>query len=343
MKRVLFALALLGMAVGGANADPTNLAGGAMITHYNPEYIWSEDPCADYFLLPLTNCDDQVNRIDVSEFVTVVWYVIANFAEDKTWCGCQFGFDNYDPAIMFFLDSSACYPPDGGLEIASSGWPGPLQGTAIVSTGAPWEGNWIPMYAFKAYAYGYGNSGVVQLCPDPTVAVPFGGFGNCASPPEKWDAALGGMGVNADGTWVCGHPVENYVCCIEEECRIVNSEDECIGLGGVFHPEWDSCDPNPCEYERWACCLFGECVLATQDECDAIGGLFMPGIGCDPNPCMPWGACCFYPGCECVLLYQDECEGQGGTFNGAPSCDPNPCPGSPTAPSSWGSIKTLYR
>ena len=23
-------------------------------------------------------------------------------------------------------------------------------------------------------------------------------------------------------------------------------EEECAAQGGYFHPEWDSCDPNPC-------------------------------------------------------------------------------------------------
>ncbi len=65
MKRVLLALALLGIAV-GANADPTNLDGGALITHYVPGFVWSDDPCGDYALAPLTNCDDQLTTIDVS-------------------------------------------------------------------------------------------------------------------------------------------------------------------------------------------------------------------------------------------------------------------------------------
>jgi hypothetical protein len=341
MKRVLFALALLGMAVGGANADPTNLDGGALITHYDPVYIWSEDPCADFYLAPLTVCDDQGIEIQTSTYMEVTWYVVADFAEEKEWCGVQFGLSDYDPGIMYFLNWMACYPPDGGLEIASPGWPGPLQGSAIVSTGAPWLGDMVPVYAFNAYAYGYGAPGVVQLIPDPTVAIPFGGMGNCASPPEKWESALGGMGVNMPGTWVCWTPVQDdYVCCVGELCYIVHSEDECTAMGGVFHPEWNTCEPNPCLIIA-ACCLEGICTLTDRLGCEAIGGEFHPEwLECDPNPCPPFGACCDH--CDCMLMYQEECEEAGYLFIGGP-CDPNPCPGTPSDVTSWGSIKSLYR
>lgn len=36
------------------------------------------------------------------------------------------------------------------------------------------------------------------------------------------------------------------VCCVGEECYIT-TETGCADMGGEWHPEWDSCDPNPCE------------------------------------------------------------------------------------------------
>jgi hypothetical protein len=341
MKRVLFALALLGMAVGGASADPTILEGGALITHYDPVYYWSDDPCGDFYALgPLTHCDDQGIEITTTTYVEVTWYVVAAFYEEKEWCGVQFGLSDYDPGIMYFLNWTPCYPPDGGLEIASPNWPGPLEGSAIVSTGAPWLGNFVPVYGFNAYAYCYGPPGIVQLIPDPTVAIPFGGLGNCASPPEKWDAALGGMGVCMPGTWVCweepGPP--DGACCFDEDC-VLMPEPDCIAQGG----EWNgapSCEPNPCLLIA-ACCLEGVCTLTDRLSCEAIGGVFYPDIpSCEPNPCPPFGACCDH--CDCMLMYQEECEALGYLFIGGP-CDPNPCPGTPSDATSWGSIKSLYR
>jgi hypothetical protein len=36
------------------------------------------------------------------------------------------------------------------------------------------------------------------------------------------------------------------VCCVEHSCFIV-LESECQTMGGYWHPEWVSCDPNPCQ------------------------------------------------------------------------------------------------
>ncbi|MFC1572997.1 FlgD immunoglobulin-like domain containing protein [Candidatus Eisenbacteria bacterium] len=102
----------------------------------------------------------------------------------------------------------------------------------------------MPVYHFDCYTYGYYGSGVVQLIPDPTVYNPFGGFRNCDDPPKQWDAALGGLGINEPGTWVCGDWYQS-VCCIDDECILQNEED-CATQGGEYHHGWPSCDPNPC-------------------------------------------------------------------------------------------------
>jgi hypothetical protein len=37
------------------------------------------------------------------------------------------------------------------------------------------------------------------------------------------------------------------VCCVAQDCFVI-TEQECAGMQGVYHPEWDSCGPpNPCE------------------------------------------------------------------------------------------------
>ena len=43
----------------------------------------------------------------------------------------------------------------------------------------------------------------------------------------------------------CG--LQQHVCCVGENCFIV-LETECQTMGGIFHPDWDSCGPpNPCQ------------------------------------------------------------------------------------------------
>lgn len=244
MRRVLVIVAMLGLAAQLVHADPNIPWGGALIAHCTgPWGRYPEPNCETYFQYnPITNCDDQVNTMDDGQYV---WFVIAAFEEDKVWCVVQFGFNDYDPDIMAFGNCGPCFP-QYGLEYPSAHWPGPLEGTTFfVPAYAPWTGNWLPVYGFIAYTYH--RSGVVQLIPDPTAPVPFGGFSTCATTPSaQYDAALGGMGVGEPGTWVCPGMVD-AVCCVGEDCVIVHSEAECSALGGVLRPEWNSCGPpDPC-------------------------------------------------------------------------------------------------
>jgi hypothetical protein len=236
-----------------ANADPTDLDGCALIAHHVPGFVLSENACDDYYLPendPLTCCEDQINRIDTEAYAEAHWFVIAAFDEDKEWCGAQFGFSDHGDIFVFVAaECGACFPPGGGIEIPSPGWPGPNEGNAFVTLGTPWIGNFIPIYHFYGFAYGYGAPGVVQLTPDPTVAgYPFAGLGNCTDPPIKYDAHLGGLGVNMDGIYVCGEMAysDPSVCCHGVHCWIVYAQWDCEEHGGEWHPEWHHCDPNPC-------------------------------------------------------------------------------------------------
>lgn len=246
MRGVLVLGAALLAAATLVEADPHHLAGGALIFHNAGSGFRYPPTCETYFQHnPITNCDEQVNTME-SYSGESAWFVIAAFDEDKEWCGVQFGLSDFNPFLVAFGYSEACFP-GGGLTIPSPGWPGPLEGISLAATSTPWTGNFQPVYCFNVYAYDYYGPGLVQLIPDPTVSNPFGGFCNCAEPPAMWDAALGGMGIDQPGTWVCWGWHES-VCCIGSDCVIVPSENECTDLGGAYHPEWDSCGPpNPCE------------------------------------------------------------------------------------------------
>ncbi|MCK4412540.1 MAG: hypothetical protein KAY32_03245 [Candidatus Eisenbacteria sp.] len=238
--------------------SPSNLAGGALIVHHPPDIEYSaENWCALYSEYGIASSDEQNTRIEISG-MTSIWYVIAAWDGDKTWCGVEFGFDGYDPAAYYFIDSGPCL--ENCIEIPSSGWPGPNEGTAIVRTDTCWEGNWLPVYWFGGYAY---YEGLICLCEDPTTG--FTGFGNCLAPAETWAPyEVGCMGIGRNG--VPASPASLAACCNLEtnECLILH-EESCDAIGGTWLPEEPSCDPNPC-LRDWADHDVGNLTFTVTDQ-----------------------------------------------------------------------------
>jgi len=183
-------------------ADPADLEGGVFIAHHPGSFQYSPglDWCEEYGeLYSISSCESQNPRIDLDGNLgeRSLWYVIAAWTESKTWCGTEFGFGTYDPAIYEFLEYGGCIPND--LSISTDGWPGPNEGTAVTATDVQWDGNFQAVYYFMGYAY-YEGQIPLDVDPDPS----FGGFGNCATPSETWVAAdYGAMGLFQDGVAVC--------------------------------------------------------------------------------------------------------------------------------------------
>lgn len=310
MKRVLLALALIGLGAGLAYAQPDNLTNGVFLTHYPPGLVYTTDIsdwCAQYPTHAITDFTQQNPNIPDSD--GHVWYVLAawNLTEPaKVWCGTEFGFGAYDGTAFAFVASGQC--PTDCLVIPTAGWPGPNQGIAIAATATPWTGNFQPVYWFAGYAY---YPGVMPLGPNPATA--FGGFANCLTPPTPYPAyAFGAMGLlGTPGIAVPEPPPSGggvHACCVGMDCVLVNTTDECLALGGVDHPEWGSCDGNPCFVETPAvCCVGHECSIVLEADCILMGGHFLPD--------------------------QFDC-----------NVTPSPCDQyTPVEPSSWGAIKAIYR
>ncbi len=306
MKSVFLALVLVGVAAGAASAQPDNLAGGVLITHFPSVLIWSdygypEGWCQHYIdNWAIQSCDQQNPQIEVTN--NGLWYVLAAWLEPKVFCGVEFGFGDYGNPF-FIMSFGVCNPGNDALEIATEGWPGPNQGTALAAVSTPWAGNYVPVYYFEGYAYG--NADIIPLSVDPPTG--FAGMGNCQSPPVTYRAAcLGGMGLMMPGIACCPEQPPAYVCCIGTECRLVFAEEECANMGGEFHDEWNTCDPNFCmpPPEFGACCVACDCLFVLETECAILEGIWQ-GDGTD--------------------------------------CDPNPCGPSPVESTSWGTIKDLYR
>lgn len=346
MKRVLLALALLGL-VAGANAVPSDLSDGVLITHAPAGFVYSAglDWCAEYGTqYGITTCEEQVTNmpITMSGLEPTLFYVVAAWNEDKIWCGTEFGISPEFDGLFYFTEYGPCLA--NALENSTGGWPGAGEGTAVVATDTQWEGNFVATYYFLGYTY---YTTRVALDVDP--AQNFAGTGNCDVPAQVWDAVcLGAVGTGDDmGNPCCPSVPEPEACCFEDgHCEML-LEYECGVAGGIFYAG-DVCDPNPCPQPPvpGACCIeTGECFVLLEADCAAIGGEFLgEETVCDPNPCPqpPVAVCCV--GEDCYILNEYECADMQGVFY--PDwdvCDPNPCIPTPADDNSWGSIKALYR
>ena len=302
MKRVFLALALVGLGVGAAYPQVDNLTGGVFIFHSPPGLVYTdtEDYCATYATQwAIRSCDQQNPRVD-SEDITV-WYVLAAWDSAKHFCGVEFGLGAYDPDLCGFVDNAQC--PASALISPYGAWPGPGTGVSLAAASEPWDGNFLPVYFFAAYAYA---PGLVPLSVHPGTG--FGGFANCLTPPTSYPAVcFGAMGLFQDGRDCC-QPTPLQVCCVGGTCVLVYTSEECEALGGSYYPWLHSCEFNPCpQPPPRVCCVGHDCFLVTEEECEALGGHWLPDLNeCtqDPSPCDQY---------------------------------------TPVEPSSWGAIKALYR
>jgi hypothetical protein len=331
-----------------ALAIPDDLYGGVMIAHYVPEIAYSAAPpaggwCAAYEPYAIGDLEQVNAQVFTPDALGLIWYVIAAWElEDKTWCGTEFGLASYDPAVFVFTEAEPCFPA-AGLELPTPGWPGPGEGTAFVVTGDPWGGNWVPVYACRGYAYGYGAQTVIPLAPDP--ATGFVGFTNCVLPPRPFAVATeqrGALGINTQGTVPAWPASSIWACCFPSGDCLMLSWYECESAGGVWHEGIDCDSDNPCVPVTGACCMGGYCEEWIREICDLHGGSWYgPQTDCDPNPCE--AVCCFET--ECVITLEAICRAGGGNWHPEwTSCERgrSVCWPTPARDVSWGTIKRVF-
>jgi hypothetical protein len=256
MRAVTTTLALIMLVALRAGADPADLSDGVFITHCPPGLSYTVDPtdwCAVYQTHAIAACAAQVPRVDVK--TGVAWYVLSAWHDpDKEWCGVEFGLGRFDPRIWAFASYGACGNPDPPLEIPNEGWPAPMKGTAIAATGAPWTGNFRPIYFFAGYAY---YPGVIPLDANP--ATDFVGWASCARsgivPEAFMPVCLGKLGLFQEGKACCPPPPLRLACCVGGDCHLLTT-DECRQQGGILLRGLEQCgQPDACSLLRgtvWA-------------------------------------------------------------------------------------------
>jgi hypothetical protein len=159
-----------------------------------------------------------------------------------------------------------------------------------------------------------------------------------------------GLGGTWDGGGTCDPspcPI-TWACCIHDEATGVETclnltQTECLQGGGLWHESSD-CAVFTCPLIR-ACCIETSCTLLTQDVClNTFSGTWVTtAFSCtSPNGCaIP---CCLPNEGGCLLTNQVNCAALSGEFHPEfTTCEEAHCPLTPVTPSTWGSIKAIYR
>jgi hypothetical protein len=295
----------MGLVTGAAFAQPaTDLGGGVMIAHSPSGLVYTTDPPVDGWC-PLGVIPGCADQINDNLPVAgySFLYVVAGFLQESQWCGAEFGI-SYPSAL------------GSGISLLEWGNCVPSDGLEIPVTGWPESGTgisivttdvpWVGNFVPVYYfaAYAYDDGGVFALVDNP-----------------------GSPGTVA------------FANCAQQEFAAV-----CMGSAGFGNSAGVDCCPEIPPPPSWACCLYdGTCIFVTQEDCLVENGVWYEGMLCEQIVCPMPVVCCFYH--ECAMLHETECVAQGGVIHlEFPDCTDNPCDDlTPAEPSSWGTIKAIYR
>jgi len=134
---------------------------------------------------------------------------------------------------------------------------------------------------------------------DASTAAPVGALNNYADPlyvgRNNFDAQSPGTfvgyidEVRIHRAAVYPSPGPAGACCVAGLCTLT-TEEECFSIEGVWHSEWASCEPNPCQQTERACCYGDTCVVTTESACADLSGIWRPDrAACLPTPCSEGG------------------------------------------------------
>jgi len=188
---------------------------------------------------------------DQDDLKPVVWYVIGVLSDCPgpvdVW-GAQFGLGDYDSGAMDLVKWGDCFLANT-MELASSGWPGPNEGIAIVGTfDSLADDEVIEVYWFASYVYGE-----VQIPLDRDPQMDIVGFASeqigtepsIVDPIEEYN--LGKLGFGVPGYNPVDPVPQEGACCVDGGCE-TQTLDDCVSLGGEYQGDNTSCFPrNPCE------------------------------------------------------------------------------------------------
>ncbi|MCK4304696.1 MAG: hypothetical protein KAY24_10705 [Candidatus Eisenbacteria sp.] len=224
---------------------------GVLFAHINPDLEYTTSFMDYRGKSDLRSCEDAITDGLVDPERAQIWYVMASFARSPgpiELAGIQFGFEAFDCSAIDIYEYGPCNG-DEGLELSSSGWPGPEEGTSLV-----WGGRGssrfpttevVEIYWFASYVYGRVS---IELGENPDFGAYFGApFHTENYPPEKDEIEeFGIIGFGESGYNPCRPSGALGACCVSDMCRLTTRED-CEWLGGIYQGDNTKCFPSPCE------------------------------------------------------------------------------------------------
>jgi len=326
MKRVLLALALVGMTAGAAWAQ---IGDGAFILHHPPGLVYTSDVLDYCPLLGAVTCETQNPTLGSAGTDGEVWYIVSNFWGTAHFNACEYGIQYVGDDYLMEHFGTCAPSPFLTIEYPAAGsWPLPGSAIAIALTTTPnWEGTMVTSGWFAGY--NYSDTGSITLVPSPLT-----GFIGWLSDGIMYTAAhVGVLGLGHPGVAVCSEqPVTPYACCIETYTCVMMPVEDCVAQGGVPH-DGVVCDNfEPCGQPPvpGACCFGYECQVIFQADCEGQGGTWIGG-DCGPDTCghPPVFACCLAD-YSCINMETEaECMAAQGTWYGDQNCDTFICPRPP--------------
>jgi hypothetical protein len=238
---------VLGLAPAGAGPH----AYGVLLTHLNPDIEYTTSTTTYAGQSDLDDCDQAVTEGPIIADRAQVWFVIASFANSPgpvDLGGATFGFANFSSRDISFGGYGACN--DGDLEIPTSRWPGPREGTSVVWTTSPRSQDLVEIYWFATYVYDVVS---VELTVHPQTeearfATPSRHIDEAPVVDDVADFGILGFGEPGYNPCATAGPASG-ACCIWGQCRITR-RDDCESQGGIYQGDNTDCFPDPCTHDE---------------------------------------------------------------------------------------------
>ena len=326
--------------------DPAPFFDGRLVLHYPGEQEYS--PGYNFFgNSGEPACDQVTAQVPTAASDVAIVYALATFPLGQTPGLGKLTFGvHYDPALLEIIDFDA----DAYVVEQSASWPAP--GSSIHLTWDPKprrrsvEVVWFAvrqltqapaLLELQAGSFG-GEFG------DDHVDWPIEGFGTlgfgregnvecpphgtCCLPPSGCQLFAERWCLAEGGEFLgidesCADCSAVGACCHGSTCRLT-TETQCASAQWEYAGNGSVCEPNACIPFGACCAPDGSCSIVQQNRCEEVS--FFPGMTCDPSPCAELGACCYWDHAICLVVSEEACTENGSEYQGDGSvCTPESC------------------